>query len=173
MARKFSKLHSKFLTLLLLAGPATVVTPILAPAHSAVPVNAAPADGVIKQRSDYGFDETVLRLKGDIATKGIRFFDEIDQQELGATANLPVNRSTLLLFGNPPLGVQFLQENPVAGLDWPVRMLVTQDDDGTVWLSWTDFRFVAGRYRLTTRDAQIKMASEVAASIASAARKQQ
>jgi hypothetical protein len=51
-------------------------------------------------------------------------------------------------------------------------MLVSQDDDGTVWISWTDFHFVANRYQLKDRDAQIKMASEVAASIASTARKQ-
>jgi uncharacterized protein (DUF302 family) len=126
---------------------------------------------VIKQKSDYGFDETVARLKADIAMKGIKFFNEIDQSELGAGANLPINRSKLLLFGNPPLGVQFLQSNPLAGLDWPVRMLVTQDDQGTVWVSWTDFRFVANRYKLEDRDAQIAMASEVSASIASATRK--
>ncbi len=172
MRRRSKKLDAKFLALLLLAGPVTVVSPILAPAQSAVPVATAPAEGVVKQRSDYGFDETIARLKGDIAAKGIRFFAEIDQTKLGETANLPINRSTLLLFGNPPLGVQFLQSNPVAGLDWPVRMLVTQDDDGTVWVSWTDFRFVANRYHLTDRDAQMAMATEVAASIASAARKQ-
>jgi uncharacterized protein (DUF302 family) len=172
MSRRSKKLDSKFLAVLLLAGPATIVSPILAPAHSAVPVAAAPANGVIKQRSDYGFDETITRIKADIATKGIRFFDEIDQTKLGESAKLPINRSTLLLFGNPPLGVQFLKSNPVAGLDWPVRMLVTQDDDGSVWISWTDFNFVAGRYQLRDRDPQIKMASEVAASIASAARKQ-
>ena len=142
------------------------------PARAATPVASAPADGVVKQRSDYAFDETIVRIKSDIAAKGIRFFDEIDQQKLGAGANLPIGRSTLLLFGNPPLGVQFLQSNPLAGLDWPVRMLVTQDQDGTVWVSWTDFRFVASRYQLTDRDAQIAMASDVAASIASAARKQ-
>ena len=172
MTRKLKKLDKKFLAVLLFAGPATVVTPLTAPAHSAVPVASAPAQGVVKQRSDYGFDETVARLKADIAAKGIRFFDEIDHAKLGAGAKLPINRSTLLLFGNPPLGVQFLQSNPVAGLDWPVRMLVTQDDDGTVWISWTDFRFVASRYQLADRDAQIAMAGEVAASIASAARKQ-
>jgi uncharacterized protein (DUF302 family) len=172
MRRRSKKLDSKFLAVLLFAGPATVVLPALAPAHSATPVSAAPADGVIKQRSDYGFDETITRIKADIATKGIRFFDEIDQTKLGESAKLPINRSTLLLFGNPPLGVQFLQSNPVAGLDWPVRMLVTQDDDGTVWVSWTDFRFVASRYQLTDRDAQIAMATQVSASIASAARKQ-
>lgn len=172
MPRRPKKLDLKFPALLLLAGPATILSPILAPAHSAVPVVSAPAQGVVKQRSDYGFDDTIARLKADIATKGIRFFDEIDQTKLGESAKLPINRSTLLLFGNPPLGVQFLQSNPLAGLDWPVRMLVTQDDDGTVWLSWTDFAFVAGRYQLRDRDAQIKMATEVAASIASAARKQ-
>jgi uncharacterized protein (DUF302 family) len=141
------------------------------PAQAATPVASAQAQGVVKQRSDYGFDESITRLKADIAVKGIRFFDEIDQQQLGAGANLRIGRSTLLLFGNPPLGVQFLQSNPLAGLDWPVRMLVSQDDDGTVWVSWTDFRFVAGRYQLTDRDPQIAMASEVAASIASATRK--
>lgn len=170
--RRGSKLHSKFLAVLLLAGPSSVVLPVVAPAQSAVPVLAAPADGVIKQRSDYSFDETVVRLKADIATKRIRFFDEIDQTKLGESAKLPINRSTLLLFGNPPLGVQFLQSNPVAGLDWPVRMLVTQDDDGGVWISWTDFRFIATRYQLKDRDAQIAMATDVSASIASAARKQ-
>ena len=167
-----TKLHKKFLAVLLLAGPATVVTPLVATAaKAATPVASAPAEGVIKQKSDYAFDETVMRLKADIAKKGIRFFDEIDHSALGASANLPINRSKLLLFGNPPLGVQFLQANPVAGLDWPVRMLVTQDDDGTVWVSWSDFRFVADRYQLAGRDQQIAMASEVAASIASSTRK--
>ena len=171
--RRRSKLDSKFLAVLMLAGPATVLSPIVTgPAQAAVPVSAAPAEGVIKQRSDYGFDETIVRVKADIATKGIRFFDEIDQTKLGEGAKLPINRSTLLLFGNPPLGVQFLQSNPVAGLDWPVRMLVTQDDDGTVWISWTDFRFIANRYQLKDRDAQIAMATDVSSSIASAARKQ-
>lgn len=155
----------------LATGPLTGFAPLAAPVYAAGAATA-PAEGVIKQRSDYAFDDTVARLKADIAGKGIRFFDEIDHMQLGAGANLPIRRSTLLLFGNPPLGVQFLQSNPLAGLDWPVRMLVTEDEDGSVWISWTDFGFVASRYQLTDRDAQIAMAGEVAASIASAARKQ-
>jgi uncharacterized protein (DUF302 family) len=169
MKRK-KKFSAPIVAIVLATGALTGIAAL--PAQAATPVASAPADGVIKQRSDYDFDDTVARLKADIAAKGIRFFDEIDQQKLGAGANLPIGRSTLLLFGNPPLGVQFLQSNPLAGLDWPVRMLVTQDDDGTVWISWTDFRFVASRYQLQDRDAQIAMAGEVAASIASSARKQ-
>ena len=171
MSRYSKKLRAKFLAVLLVAGPATVVQPITAPARAATPSAIAPAEGVVRVRSDYGFDETVKRLRSDIAAKGIRFFDAIDHHRLGQDANLPIGRSTLLLFGNPPLGVQFLQSNPLAGLDWPVRMLVTQDEDGSVTISWTDFGFIARRYRLSDRDAQIAMAGQVAASIASAARK--
>lgn len=171
MKRK-KKIPAPIVALVLATGPLTGIAALPAPALAATPVASAPAEGVVKQRSDYGFDETVVRLKADIAAKGIRFFDEIDHAKLGAGANLPIGRSTLLLFGNPPLGVQFLQSNPLSGLDWPVRMLVTQDEDGTVWVSWTDFRFVANRYQLNDRDAQIAMASDVAASIASSTRKQ-
>ena len=171
MKRK-KKISAPIVALVLATGPLTGIAALPVPAQAATPVASAPAQGVVKQRSDYGFDETVTRLKADIASKGIRFFAEIDHAKLGAGAKLPIGRSTLLLFGNPLLGVQFLQSNPLAGLDWPVRMLVTQDEDGAVWVSWTDFRFVADRYRLADRDAQIAMAGEVAASIASAARKQ-
>ena len=168
--RRKKKISAPIVAIVLATGSLTGIAAI--PAQAAAPAVSAPAQGVIKQRSDYSFDETIMRIKADIAAKGIRFFDEIDQQKLGASANLPIGRSTLLLFGNPPLGVQFLQSNPLAGLDWPVRMLVTEDQDGTVWVSWTDFRFVANRYQLNDRDAQIAMASDVAASIASASRKQ-
>jgi len=145
--------------------PITPANPVAYVAHS------APAEGIIRLKSAYGFDDTVDRIKADVAAKGIRFFDEIDQTALGAEAGIKVGRSTLILFGNPPLGVQFLTSNPYVGLDWPVRMLVTQADDGTVWIAWTDFRFIADRYRIKDRPAQLKMASEVAASIASVATK--
>jgi len=131
----------------------------------------APAQGVVRVKSTYGFDDTVQRIKADVAAKGIRFFDEIDQTALGEGAGIKLSRSTLVLFGNPPLGIQFLTSNPYAGLDWPVRMLVTQDTSGTVWIAWTDFAFIADRYHIANRDAQFKMAGEVAASIASAATK--
>jgi uncharacterized protein (DUF302 family) len=136
-----------------------------APSNAATPV--ASADGVIRLRSMHGVDETVARVKAAVAAKGVRFFDAIDQQALGQGAGLTTRGSTLVLFGNPPLGVQFLQANPYAGLDWPVRMLVVEDADGSVWLAWTDFKYIARRYHITSRAAQFKMASGVAASIAS------
>ena len=111
-------------------------------------------------------DETVDRLKKDIAAKGITFFQQIDQANLAAQAGIELRPSILLIFGNPPLGTQFIAANPQAGLDWPVRMLVYRDAQGSVWVSYTDFGWIAKRHGITSRDAQFQMATEVAASIA-------
>lgn len=141
-------------------------------AFSSSGIEAAPADdGVVKVESAYGVDETVERLKADIAKKGIQFYMVVDQSKLGAEAGITLKPSKLLIFGNPPLGIQFLTANPNAGLDWPVRLLVNQDDQGHVWAVYTDFGWIARRHHITDRDAQFKMASEVIASITSSVTK--
>jgi len=124
-------------------------------------------NGVVKVKSNYGFDETISRLKADIAQKNIMFFTAIDQARLAAGAGIELRPSTLLIFGNPPLGIQFLTSNPEAGLDWPVRLLVTEDAKGQVWAVYSDFGWIARRHHIKDRGAAFKMASEVIASITS------
>jgi uncharacterized protein (DUF302 family) len=87
----------------------------------------------VKVKSAYSVSETIERLKKDIAAKGIMFFSEIDQSKLAANAGVKLRPSTLLVFGNPPLGTLFLTSNPNSGLDWPVRLLVIQDEKGDVY----------------------------------------
>jgi uncharacterized protein (DUF302 family) len=122
--------------------------------------------GVVRVRSAYPMAETVARIKRDLAAKGILFFAEIDQARLAADAGIALRPSTLL-FGNPPLGAQFLTSDPDSGLDWPVRLLVRQDEAGTVWAVYTDFAWIARRYGITDRDAQFRTASSVIASVTS------
>ena len=149
---------------LLLAAVLAAATPALAE-----PAPPPPADsGVIRIASPHSVAETVARVKADVAAKGVRFFSVIDQSELGKAAKVAVRPSVLVQFGNPPLGLQFLTATPYAGLDWPVRMLVFEDADGGVWIAYSDFAYIGRRHHMANRDAQLKMASEVAASIASA-----
>ena len=75
-------------------------------------------DGIVKFKSAYSMPETIARMKKDIADKGIKFFDEIDQAKLAADAGITLLPSTLLVFGNPPLGTLFITADPDAGLDW-------------------------------------------------------
>jgi uncharacterized protein (DUF302 family) len=145
----------------------------LAAALIASSATAQPAseDGIVRMKSAYPLDETVARLKKDIAAKGIRFFQEIDQHRLAAETGIEVLPSTLLVFGNPPLGTQFLNAKPEAGIDWPVRLLVQQDENGDVWAVYTDFLWIARRHRIKEADQQpFKTASGVIASITSSVR---
>ena len=134
---------------------------------SSVMAQTVGADGLIKVKSAYTLDETVARLKKDIADKGIMFFSAVDQSKLAADAGINLRPSTLLMFGNPPRGTQFMTSNPYSGLDWPVRLLVIQDDKGEVWAAYTDFAWIARRHGITDRGQQFIMASAVVESITS------
>ena len=133
-----------------------------------MPVAAARAadDGIVRVKSNYDMRGTVDRLKKDIAEKGIEFFGEIDQSKLAADAGIELAPSTLLMFGNPPLGTLFITADPDAGLDWPVRLLVYQDE-GQVWVAYTDFAWIAKRHGITDRDKEFATATEVIGSITS------
>jgi uncharacterized protein (DUF302 family) len=130
-------------------------------------VNADGTDGIVRAKSAYPLTETVARLRADIASKGIMFFSEIDQSQLAAHAGVKLRPSTLLVFGNPPLGTLFLTSNPASGLDWPVRLLVHQDEKGDVWAVYTDFGWIAHRHGIKDRTEAFAMASKVIASITS------
>ena len=128
---------------------------------------AADDDGIVRIKSAYSMPETIKRIKKDVADKGIMFFNEIDQSKLAADAGVTLRPSTLIVFGNPPLGTLFLTSNPSAGLDWPVRVLVYQDEKGDVWVLYTDFTWIAHRHGIMDRDEAFKKATEVIASITS------
>jgi uncharacterized protein (DUF302 family) len=127
-----------------------------------------PASGIVKVKSAYSVPETIALIKKDVADKGIRFFQEVDQQKLAADAGIKLRPSTLLVFGNPPLGTLFVSANPLAGLDWPVRVLVLEDENGDVWAAYTDFGWIARRHDIKGSDLEaFNKASGVIASITS------
>jgi uncharacterized protein (DUF302 family) len=152
------------------AAALAVVMALSAPGIARADGNVVPAtdSGIITVKSAYSKAETIARLKQDIAAKGIRFFDEIDQSKLAADAGIQIRPSTLLMFGNPPLGTLFIRSNSLAGLDWPVRLLVFEDEQGQVWTAYTDFGYIARRHDIRGMDQEaFDKATGVIASITS------
>ena len=146
-----------------LAGPSVAAAQNVA--GGAMPPNEA---GIVTVKSACPMSETIERLRRDIADKGIKFFSEVDQSGLAADAGIKIRPSTLLVFGNPPLGTLFIAANPLAGLDWPVRVLVFEDEKGDVWAAYTDFGYVARRHQIRAMDSEpFQKASGVIASITS------
>jgi uncharacterized protein (DUF302 family) len=128
-------------------------------------------DGIVKGKSVYSMAETIDRITQDVATKGIKLFDVIDQAKLAKEAGVDLRPSTLIVFGNPPLGTLFLTAKAESGLDWPVRLLVFEDAEGQVWTAYTDFDWIARRHRIENRTEQFEKARGVIASIVSSVEK--
>jgi len=160
------------------AGLVAALASVFVVAKSTANRAAQPAfgGGVVRIKADYPLPEAIARMKQDIAkqdiaAKGIMMFSAIDQAKLAADAGISLRPSTLLVFGNPALGSQFITSKVQAGLDWPVRLLVQEDENGQVWATYTDFDWIARRHRITDRQPAFEMASKVIASIVSSAQK--
>ncbi len=147
---------------------AVIVAAALQPGSRAAPRPGE--DGIVRMRSAYSFSDTVERLTKDIASKGIMMFSAIDQAKLAKDAGIDINPSTLLVFGNPALGTQFIAARPEAGLDWPVRLLVQQDVNGQVWTSYTDFAWIARRHGVQGQKAFVTASGVIAAITSSVAK---
>ncbi|OHV72737.1 DUF302 domain-containing protein [Ensifer sp. LCM 4579] len=147
-----------------------IATAFVASAHISA-AEAGNRDGVVTVKSRYSVGETVNRIKRSVAEKGITLFGVIDQAQLGNDAGNKVRPSRLVLFGNPALGTTFITANPLAGLDWPVRVLVYQAKDGQVYAAYTDFGWIAKRHRIQNRDREFAMATQVIEAVTDGVRK--
>jgi len=58
-------------------------------------VKADEAEGVVRVRSAPPMAETIMRLKKDVADKGIMFFSEIDHSALAEKARVKLRPSIL------------------------------------------------------------------------------
>jgi len=165
-------MHARTVTIVSVVLAATLSSIFLVAKSAANrPAPAAFEDGVVRVKLDYPLQEAVTRMQQDIAAKGIMLFSTIDQSKLAADAGIALRPSMLLVFGNPALGSQFITSKAQAGLDWPVRLLVQEDESGQVWATYSDFAWIARRHRITDRQAAFKMASNVVASIISSVQK--
>ena len=152
-------LAASLLPVLLAAAPSSATTD---------PAQVSLENGLVRVESAYGFGETIERIKQSVAEKGITLFAEIDQSKLAGESGIALTPSTLLIFGNPALGAQFMTSNPVSGIDWPVRVLVLQDKQNKVFAVYNSFDYIAQRHAIADRSDAFAKATGVIQSITSA-----
>jgi uncharacterized protein (DUF302 family) len=74
----------------------------------------------------------------------------------------------LLIFGNPKAGTPLMLASPSSAIDLPLKLLVWEDADGKVWISFNSPEYLRNRHHLP--DALLANIS-VAGAIADAAAK--
>jgi uncharacterized protein (DUF302 family) len=105
------------------------------------------ADGITTKRSPRSVPDTVARLTGLIAAKGMKLFATIDQSAEAREAGLSLRPTTLVMFGSPAAGTPVMQASPLAALDLPLKVLIW-DDSGQTSVTYSAPAALAARYGL-------------------------
>ena len=104
--------------------------------------------GIVSIPSNHSVDETVDRLKNILRSKEITLFAIIDHSGEAAKAGMEMPPTKLLIFGNPKGGTPLMLTAPSIALDLPLKILVSKDAQGKVWLSYNSPEYLKERYDL-------------------------
>ncbi len=102
--------------------------------------------GIVTSQSRYSFAETVAKLESLLKEKGIKLFTTIDHSGEAASAGLAMPPTKVLVFGNPKGGTPLMLAAPSTAIDLPLKILIAEDAQGKVWLSWNDPAYLQQRH---------------------------
>jgi uncharacterized protein (DUF302 family) len=106
------------------------------------------SDGLISVESHYSVKETADRFESLIKKKGLTLFTRIDHQKNAAGVDLTLNASEVIIFGNPKIGTPLMQCSELVAIDLPQKVLIREDNDKKVWLSYNDPEYLKERHQV-------------------------
>jgi uncharacterized protein (DUF302 family) len=109
---------------------------VIAGAMLAILGSAASAEGIVRVESTRDVPATVAALADAIEGAGARVFARVDHGGGAASVGADIGASEVLIFGNPALGTPAIEADRLAGLYLPLKVLVYEDAEGTVWLAY-------------------------------------
>ena len=102
---------------------------------------------VITKLSQLSVADTVSKLTGMIAAKGMKLFAVIDQAAEARDVGLTLRETVLVIFGSPVAGTPVMAASPLSALDLPLKLLIWSDD-GQTKVSYYAPAALAARHRL-------------------------
>lgn len=103
-----------------------------------------PGPDLSEHVSSVAYAPTLARLLQAIAKAGMTLFARIDHAANAQQAGMEMPPTMLLIYGNPRGGTPIMLASPQSALDLPLHVLVREEPDGRVLVS---FRPVAGMLR--------------------------
>jgi uncharacterized protein (DUF302 family) len=108
----------------------------------------AARSGIINMPSNYSVEQTVDRLKNILQSKGVTLFALIDHSGEAEKVGMKMPPTKLLIFGNPKGGTPLMLAAPSVAIDLPLKLLVAEDSEGKVWISYNSAVYLKERHDL-------------------------
>jgi uncharacterized protein (DUF302 family) len=106
------------------------------------------AHGIIDVASQHSVDETVERLRGILAAKGVMLFALVDHSGEAAKVGMTMRPTKLLIFGSPKAGTPVMLAAPSIAIDLPLKILVWEDETGKAWVSYNAPAYLKDRHNV-------------------------
>jgi uncharacterized protein (DUF302 family) len=109
--------------------------------------NAA-KNGIVNKPSNHSVEQTVESLTNLLKSKGVAVFALIDHSGEAEKVGLKMRPTKLVIFGNPKAGTPLMLASPSSAIDLPLKILVWEDGQGKVWLSYNSPEYLRERHGL-------------------------
>ena len=104
------------------------------------------SNGLVTVTSRFSVRETLDQLTAAVTSAGLLVFARINHARNAEEVGLELRPTELLIFGHPKGGTPLMQDKQTAGIDLPVKALVWEDEEGTVWLTYNEVAWIAQRH---------------------------
>jgi uncharacterized protein (DUF302 family) len=104
--------------------------------------------GIEKFVSARNFADTITHFESLLAARGLQLFAKIDFTGDARKSGLEMPPTQLLIFGNPKGGTPVMVAAPQSALDLPLKVLVSQDAAGKVWLTYNTPEYLTERHAI-------------------------
>jgi len=105
-------------------------------------------NGIVSKPSNHSVDATVEKLKGILQAKGVALFALVDHSGEAEKVGLTMRPTKLLIFGSPKAGTPLMVASPSIAIDLPLKILISEDAAGKVWVSYNAPAYLKDRHNL-------------------------
>jgi uncharacterized protein (DUF302 family) len=109
---------------------------------------ASTTNGIIDKSANHSVDDTAEKLQGILRAKGIALFAIVDHSGEAEKVGMKMRPTKLLIFGNPKAGTPLMQAAPTIAIDLPLKILIWEDAQGKVWVSYNSPSYLQERHGL-------------------------
>jgi len=105
-------------------------------------------EGIITKPSSFSVEEILERLQEAMRSRGLTLFAHINHSQEARRVGLEMQEAHVLIFGQPKAGTPLMIASPLLALELPLKVLVWQESDDRVWVSYTSTAYLAARYSI-------------------------
>ena len=127
------------------------------------------AADLIKKTSPHSVQDTMDKLEAAVEKAGARVAARVDHAAAAKTVGIDLSPNQVLIFGNPNIGSPIFVENPAAGLDLPIRVVVYEDASGKTIVAYHNPAALAESFGLPAEMKSFQMMTGALAKLTDAA----